>query len=259
MEAAKESRPKIGLGVPVHRDVPTARRILNWLVKDLEVRNPEAVLPDPGRPLVVIASHGSLMAPLPAMATVARIYEEHGMGDLVVGFFPHPLLLLVPGVRQMFEWLGTPTLAYDVDRLVGLMKEGRIHVAGTAPEGIHCTFTWDEYVAPLRSAGILETGILADAAVCLMAHRGAERWSLRLRLPLGMTVPLTRGLSGINLPLFPLLPLKDYRVMFERYKPAIRPSRLRSADHRERRMLLGVELEKIRNRLNLMTDELAPA
>ncbi len=249
--------PEKGMGAPIRRAAPMAGRMLSRLVKNLSLYNTRAVLPDENRPMVILAAHGTLVAPLPAMAAITRLYAENGLGDLVAGFYPHPSILMIPGVRQFFEFLGAPTRAYDVDTLVRLMKEGKIHVAGTAPEAVNCNFTWDEYVAPLKNAGMLEVAILTDATVCLMAHLGGDAWAWRLRLPFGLTVPMTNGLSGVNVQFPPLTRIRDYGVLFRRFRPGVTAAKLCGVSRRERKMLLRVELEKIRNQLLLMTDELA--
>ncbi|MBU2489343.1 MAG: hypothetical protein KKA60_08125 [Proteobacteria bacterium] len=249
--------PEKGMGAPVGRAAPMASRALARMVKNLHLYNTRAVLPDGDRPMVILASHGTLAAPMPAVAAVARLWAENGLSDRVVGFYPHPSFLMIPGIRQLFEYVGTPSRVYDVDSLVKLLKEGKMHLAGTAPEAVNCNFTWDEYVAPLRNAGMLEAAILADATVCLMAHLGGDAWAWRLKLPFGLTVPMTGGLSGVNVQFPPFRRIKDYGVIFRRYRPGTTAARLGGLPRRQRHMLLRVELEKIRNQLLLMTDELA--
>ncbi|MBW1989845.1 MAG: hypothetical protein JRI97_09900 [Deltaproteobacteria bacterium] len=256
MKWIQKDDPPWGLGAPVRRSAPVAEKMLKYLVKDLRLYNSKAVLPDGDKPLCIIASHGSVEAPLPAMAAVARLYHQHGLDDLVVGFYPHPMFLYIPGVRQAFTFVGMPSLAYEVDKLVALIEAGKVNVAGTAPEGLHCNFIWKDYVGPFRSAGMVETAILTGASLCLMAHLGGDRWALKFKLPFGLSVPLTRGLSGFYLPIPPVLPIKKYGVLFRRYKPGVTAGKLKEASHRERVMMLSVELEKIRNQLILMTDEL---
>jgi hypothetical protein len=102
---------------------------------------------------------------------------------------------------------------------------------------------------------MIAAAIKADASICLMAHQGAEDWSIRINLPFGWTVPGTNGVRGINIALPPYKKLKGYIALCRRYTPDITSADLDGKTSQEARRLLGTEIKNIRMQLNLMTDE----
>ena len=123
------------------------------------------------------------------------------------------------------------------------------------PKGRTACLTFNDYVAPFRSKGMIAAAIKADASICLMAHQGAEDWNIRINLPFGLTVPRTNGVRGINITLPPYKKINHYMVMCRRYTPAITSADLDGKTKKEVRRLLNIEIENIRMQLNLMTDE----
>jgi hypothetical protein len=103
---------------------------------------------------------------------------------------------------------------------------------------------------------MIAAAILADASICLFTHAGGEAWNVRIDLPLGLTVPFTRGLRGVNIPLAPVKKIERYGLYCRRYRPALSRRALEKMDARERRAALALEMERIRDRLILMTVEL---
>ena len=136
-----------------------------------------------------------------------------------------------------------------------LLKNNEIELTGTAPEGANCLLSYDEYVAPFRSKGMIAAAIKADTSICLMAHQGAEDWNIRADLPFGWSVPFTNGLKGVNIPLLPYKKINHYILLCRRYEPSISSADLKDKSKREARLLLNIEIERIRAEMNLMTDE----
>ena len=246
-----------GKGVPMKNYQPFTHFVLEHFVKKAEMINGEALLPTDGRPVVAIASHGPNIAWLPLAALAGKFFIDSGYGDIVGGFFPHKAVFLVPGFKNYYKRvLGAPTDVKTVDEFVQLLKDHELGVTGTAPEGANCLLAYDEYVAPFQSKGMVAAAIKADASICLLVHQGAEDWNIRIKLPFGWTVPLTNGLSGINIPLLPYKKIDNYMVRCQRYEPSITSKDLSGKSKRQVRLLLNVEIEKIRAEMNLMTDEL---
>jgi hypothetical protein len=245
-----------GYGATIKSVEPVFDLLLNNLVGSYDFFNPGAILPSRGRPLCIIAAHGPLTAPLAGMGIIGRLYLDKGLGDMVVGFYPHPALFWLPGMDKIFSRIGTPTKVYDAPTLVELLKSGRMAVAATAPEGLSCHFTWDEYVGPLRSGGMIEAAIRADADLCLFTHLGGTAWAVELKLPFGLALPMTRGLRGLYIPLPPVLKIPRYSIYSKRFALQLTKARLEKLSARERHMAISLEMERVRNELNLMTDEL---
>ena len=245
-----------GIGVPVANSKPFVDFILTHLVGEVRIFNRRAALPDGTRPLVHLAAHGPLLGPTPAIAALARLYIDSGLGDMRIGFYPHRSFLWIPGIEGFLQRIGIPTRAYRLEDLVGLLRSGKLRVTGTALEGLHCHFSWKDPVGPFRSGGMIAAAILADASICLFTHAGGEAWNVRLDLPLGLTVPFTRGLRGVNIPIGPVRKIERYGLYCRRYRPALSRRALEKMDARGRRMALSLEMERIRNRLILMTVEL---
>jgi len=245
-----------GKGVQMKKWKPFADFVLSRLVKKAEIINPEALLPTDGRPVVAIASHGPNVAWIPLVGLVGKFFFDNGYGNIIGGMYPHKALFLIPGLKNFYKRvLGTPTEANTVDDIVNLLKNREIGLTGTAPEGANCLLSYDEYVAPFRSKGMIAAAIKSDANICLMAHQGAEDWNIRANLPFGWNVPFTNGLKGVNIPLIPLKKINQYILLCRRYEPSITSSDLKNKTKREARLLLSIEIERIRAEMNLMTDE----
>ncbi|MDI6795445.1 MAG: hypothetical protein QMD09_00800 [Desulfatibacillaceae bacterium] len=245
-----------GFGATIKSVEPVFDFVLDKFVGSYDLFNPRAILPGKRKPLCIIAAHGPLTAPLAGMAIIGRLYLDKGLGDMVAGFYPHPALFWLPGMDKIFSRIGTPTKVYDAPTLVGLLKSGKMNIAATAPEGLSCHFTWDEYVGPLRSGGMIETAIRADADLCLFTHLGGRAWAIELKLPLGLSLPMTRGLQGLYIPLPPVRKIPRYSIYCKRFAPLLTKARLEKLSARERHMAISLEMERVRNELNLMTDEL---
>lgn len=245
-----------GKGVQMKKWKPFADFVLNKLVKKTEIINGQALLPTDGRPVVAVASHGPNIAWMPLAALVGKFFIDNGHGDIIGGMYPHKALFLIPGLKGFYKRvLGTPTDVNTVDDLVDLLKNNEIGLTATAPEGANCLLSFDEYVAPFRSKGMIAAAIKADTSICLLAHQGAEDWNIRADLPFGWSVPFTNGLKGINIPLLPYKKINHYIVLCRRYKPSITSADLKNKTKREARLLLNIEIERIRAEMNLMTDE----
>ncbi|RJP47445.1 MAG: hypothetical protein C4548_01190 [Desulfobacteraceae bacterium] len=246
-----------GKGVPMKKFKPYTDFVLKNLVKQGDIINPEALLPTDGRPVVAIVSHGPGAAWIPLVALVGKFFSDNGYGDIIGGIYPHKALFLIPGFKDYYRRvLGTPTDVNTVDEIVSLLKNKEIGLTGTAPEGANCLLSFTDYVAPFRSRGMIAAAIKSDAAICLMAHQGAEIWNLRINLPFSLTVPGTNGLRGINITLPPWKKLPRYMVMCRRYQPVISAADLAGKPKAETRRLLGIEIAAIRRELNAMTREL---
>lgn len=246
-----------GKGVPMKKFKPYTDYVLKNLVTQGDIIDPEALLPTDGRPVVAIVSHGPGAAWIPLVALVGKFFIDNGYGDIIGGMYPHKALFLIPGFKDYYRRvLGTPTDVNTVDEIVTILKNKEIGLTGTAPEGANCLLSFNDYVAPFRSRGLIAAAIKSDAAICLMAHQGAESWNLRVNLPFGLTVPGTNGLRGINITLPPWRKLPRYMVMCRRYQPAISSADLTGKPKSETRRLLGIEIAAIRHELNTMTHEL---
>lgn len=257
MDRGRQLECSGGRGVPIKNYQPFSDFVLNKMVKKAELINAQALLPTDGEPVVVIASHGPNIAWVPLAALVGKFFYDSGYGDIVGGFFPHKAVFLVPGFKDYYKRvLGAPTDINTVEAIVDLLKNHEVGVTGTAPEGANCLLAYDEYVAPFQSVGMIAAAIRANASICLVAHQGAEDWNLRLRLPFGWKVPLTNGLRGINIPLIPFKKIDRYMARCERFKPRLRAKDLEGKSKRQVRLMLSVEVERIRAAMNLMTDEL---
>jgi len=245
-----------GKGVQMKKFKPYTDFVLKNLVKKSEIINPEAMLPTDGRPVIAIVSHGPGAAWIPLVALAGKFFIDNGYGDIIGGMYPHKALFLIPGLKSYYRRvLGTPTDVNTVDDVVSLLKNNEIGLTGTAPEGANCLLSFNDYVAPFRSKGMIAAAIKSDASICLMAHQGAEVWNIRINLPFGLTIPLTNGVRGINMALPPYKKIDHYMVLCRRYKPAITSADLAGKTKKEARRLLNIEIEKIRTQLNLMTDE----
>jgi hypothetical protein len=246
----------VGKGVQMKKFKPFTDFVLKNLVRNADIINPEALLPTDGKPVVAVVSHGPGAAWIPLVALVGKFFIDNGYGDIIGGMYPHKALFLIPGLKEYYRRvLGTPTEADTVDDIVELLKNKEIGLTGTAPEGANCLLSFNDYVAPFRSKGMIAAAIKADASICLMAHQGAEAWTVRVNLPFGLSIPRTKGLRGFNITL-PPYKINRYLVMCRRYQPMISSKELAGLSKIEVREHLAIEVEAIRRELNNMTGEL---
>lgn len=256
MEKGRDFAGGNGKGVQMKKFKPYTDFVLKHLVDKAEIVNPEALLPIDGRPVIAIASHGPGAAWIPLVALVGKFFMDNGYGDIVGGMYPHKALFLIPGLKDYYrKVLGTPTDVNSVEDIVALLKNNEIGLTGTAPEGANCLLSFNEYVAPFRSKGMIAAAIKADAGICLLAHQGAEEWNIRVNLPFGLTVPHTNGVRGVNIALPPYKKIGRYKVLCRRYAPTITSADLADKTKKEARGLLTAEIEGIRAQLNSMTNE----
>ena len=256
MEENMDEHTQHGEGIVVKTAEPLFNLFLQYAVKEYKIYNPKTVLPDKGKPLVIISAHGPLWAPAPIMFILGKHFLNNGFGDLVASFYPHPLLMRVPGVKTIFSRLGVPTKVYDLPGLLERLKDGRIHITGTAPEGIYCNFQWEDYVGPYDNAGMVAAAVLSDAKLVLVAHQGGDAWNVQANLPFGWTLPIPGGLRGLNIPVGPVRKIERYAMLAKRYRPALKKKELENISSKERKLLIGLEVAKIRTQLNLMTEDL---
>lgn len=245
-----------GKGIHMKSILPYTRFVLNMLVRDAEIINGEALLPNDGRPVIAIASHGPGFAWVPLPALAGKIFMENGCGDVIGGIYPHKVMLMIPGLKRYYKkLLGTPTEIKTVADIVNVLKKNEIGFTATAPEGANCLFSFNEYVAPFRSKGMIAAAIKADTSICLVVHQGAEEWKKTVNLPFGWTVPLTNGIRGIHITFPPYKKIDHFIALCRRYQPSISSKDLHGISKRIERSLLHTEIEKIRFEMNLMTDE----
>jgi hypothetical protein len=230
--------------------------MLDNLIGEVRIINRQAAIPDEGKPLVLLAAHGSVLGPTPVMAAMGRMYIREGLGNEIVGFYHHRSILHIPLMNRLFESMGALSRVYDLQKFVEMLKSGRVRIAGNALEGVSCLFSWEEPVGPFQSAGMIAAAILAGAPICLVAHHGTGPWSVKVELPFGLTIPGVPGLRGVNVPLPPLRRIKRLDVYCRRYKPVVSRKKFEKLDHAQRRAALAREMESIRGQQNTMMQEL---
>ncbi|MBF0119302.1 MAG: hypothetical protein HQK79_10740 [Desulfobacterales bacterium] len=246
----------IGKGVQIKNFKPYSDFVFKSLVKKAEIINGEAMLPTDGHPVVAIVSHGPGFSWIPLPALAMKFFLNNGFGDVIAGMFPHKAMFLIPGLKNYYKKvLGAPTEIVTVEDIINLLKNNEIGFIGTAPEGANCLLSYDEYVVPFRSKGLIAAAIKTDASICLIAHQGGETWNKTINLPFGWTVPFSNGLKGFNITFPPYKKINNYIALCKRYTPSITSSELLGMPKREARLMLNVEIERIRAQMNLMTDE----
>jgi hypothetical protein len=256
MEEKMDEEATIGEGIVVKDAESIINLFLQFAVKEYKIYNPKTLLPEKEKPLVIISAHGPQWAPAPIMFIVGKYFLDNGLGDIVGSFYPHPLFMRVPGMKAIFGRLGVPTKVYDLPGLVERLNDGRIQVTGTAPEGIYCNFQWEDYVGPYDNAGMVAAAVLSQAKLVLIAHQGGDAWNFQANLPFGWTLPIPGGLRGVNIPIGPVRRIDRYAMLAKKYRPSLKKAELEAASAKERKLLIGLEVAKIRTQLNLMTEDL---
>ena len=92
-----------GKGVRMEKWKPYTDFVLNNLVKDAEIINPEALLPSGDRPVIAIASHGPGFAWVPLAALVGKFFIDNGHGNIIGGMYPHKAMFLIPRSQEILQ------------------------------------------------------------------------------------------------------------------------------------------------------------
>ena len=120
-----------GKGMRMKSILPYTNFVLNMLVRDAEIINGEALLPDKGRPVIAIASHGPGFAWVPLPALTGKVFMENGCGEVIGGMYPHKAMLLIPGLKKYYKKiLGAPTEIKTVADIVSVLKKNEIGFGG---------------------------------------------------------------------------------------------------------------------------------
>jgi len=238
---------------------PLVAVIKRLMVESYELLNPEVALPDPDGVTVYLSNHGPLLTPFPAAAlTVDHLLRRGGYDELVAVTLFHRVVEWVPGLSPVLSrYFGhsTPELR-SVAGLTALMRQRRIQILGTAPEGRSCVWAYDQGVGPFTKVGLMVAALQAGADIVLAAQKGLERFGLPLRLPGGAALPLPDRPRGVQLPRW----VPGYRthvtVHYGRYQPLLDPAARAALDPAARRAQLDQELGAIHHQLGALYAEI---
>jgi len=244
------ARPE--LGVPLRNAKPLIRACKAMLISDHELINPEEALPDPNRVTVYLSNHGPVFAPLPApVLTVDYLLSLGGYEDFVAVTLFHRVVEYVPGMSPILaRYFGyTKRGMSSVPELTELMKQRRIQILGTVPEGRSCAFAYDEPVGPFTKFGLMVAALDADADIVLTVQKGAEHFGVPARLPWKMRLPIPHRSRGLLLPRW--YPGRRGRITlkYQRYRPLMSAAERDRLPTVQRRPQLQAEFREIRRQL----------
>jgi hypothetical protein len=224
-----------------------------------ELIDVEQALPDRAGVTAYVVNHGSFVAPYPApVLTVAHLLERGGYDDLVAVTLFHRVAEFIPGLAPVLRrFLGHSTREIrTLADLVALLRSGRVHLVGTAPEGWTSLFTWDEPVGPFTKVGLVVAALEAEATLVLAAQKGVEVFGRPLPLPAGLRLPLPGRPRGLLLPVYTPGRRASVRVKYERYEPSLSFAERSAFSPARKREWYTREIERVRRRLVLLYESI---
>jgi hypothetical protein len=244
------ARPEVG--VHLREAAPLIRACKAMLISDYELINPEEALPDPDRVTVYLSNHGPVWAPLPApVLTVDYLLSRGGYEELVAVTLFHRVVEYVPGMSPLLaRYFGyTKRGMSSVPELTELMKQRRIQILGTVPEGRSCVFAYDDPVGPFTKFGLMVAALDAGADIVLTVQKGAEHFGVPARLPWKMRLPIPHRPRGLLLPLWYPGRRARIKLKYAHYRPLMSPAERDRLPQVQRRPQLQAEFREIRRQL----------
>ena len=205
--------------------------------------------------LVIAVNHASPLSWVPASALLAREVVRAGAGDRIPRgimdqfFFDFaPLKPIAQYVSQSKEYL-------NFDELVDHFENAEQADLVIFPEGSNCFFGRPDEIQKFRSPRFIEIAVRADVPILVCTHSGSESWGQPFKFPptFSAVIPFLppwaqKGIANsgmVTMPNFPV-PLEDFRMQCELYRPKLKASDL-SEDKHERRAQLHQEAEHVRS------------
>lgn len=246
-QSSAQTRSKVGIPL---KDAALFAKTVRWLLVDeAELINPEEARPNPDRVTVYLAKHGPFAAPFPAPALTLEWLLEQGEYDelLAVTLF-HNVVEFIPGFSPILRtYFGHATKKLNsMSGLIEMMRAREFHVIGTAPEASACFGEFEESVGPFMRVGLIIAALEADADIIVAAQKGVEVFSIPLRLPFGLALPLKGRPRGFVAPYWrPGLKAK-ITVKYGRYVPRYSVEERQRMNKWERWRANGEEIEGVR-------------
>jgi len=240
------------VGVRLRQAAPLVRLTKALFVASFDLVDPDQALPDPEGVTVYLSNHGPVVGPLPAPAlTVDYLLSQKRYDGMVAATLFHRVVEYVPGLSPLFHrYFGhSKRRAVTMAQLTTWMKERRIQILGTVPEGRSCAFTYDEPVGPFTKFGLMAAALKTDANIVLTAQKGVEAYGVPVRLPHGATLPLPGRPRGLLVPWWDPGRRAHIIVKYKRFQPSMSADERASLPPERRRESLGREFSRIREEL----------
>jgi hypothetical protein len=238
-----------GVGVSLREAAGVAKLIKLLLVEDFELINPDVARPKRDRVTVYLAKHGPFAAPFPAPAiTVEWLLEQGEYDDFVVVTLFHRVVEYIPILKPMLKryWGHSTDKLSSLSGLTEMMRERAFHMVGTAPEATSCFGEYSQSVGPFAKVGLIVAALESDADIVVAAQKGVEVFSVPLRLPWGLSVPVRGRPTGFIAPYWRPGLRARVKIKFGRYQPLVGFEDRMKMSASERRRSNDIEIERIR-------------
>lgn len=205
--------------------------------------------------LVVVLNHAAPLSWVPAASLLTREAVRAGAGNriprgIIDQFFYQftPLKPVAKFVTQSDEFL-------NFDQLVEHFENAPQADLVIFPEGSNCFFGRPSEIQKFRSPRFIEIAVRTNVPILICTHSGSEIWGQPFKFPPSFSaiIPFLppwaqKGIASTGMatmPTFPV-PLEDFRMHCELYRPKLRASDLFEDKH-ERRAQLHEEAEHVRS------------
>lgn len=206
------------------------------------------------RKLVVAINHSSPLSWLPAASLLAREAVRVGAGSRIPRGIMDQFFFDFAPLKPVAKYISQSDEFLKFDELVEHFENAEQADLVIYPEGSNCFFGPPDEIQAFRSPRFIEIAVRASVPILICVHTGSEIWGQPFKFPptFSAVIPFLptwaqKGIAKSGMVTMPTLPvpLEDFRMHCELYRPSLKAEDL-SDDKHDRRAQLHEEAEKVR-------------
>jgi 1-acyl-sn-glycerol-3-phosphate acyltransferase len=205
--------------------------------------------------LIVAFNHAAPLSWIPAVSLLTKEVVAAGGGDRIPRGIMDSFFFQFAPLKPLAKWITQSDENLNFDQLVENLATADQTDLVVFPEGSNCWFGSSHEIQEFRSPRFIELSIRTGAPILLAVHSGSESWGQVIKFPptYSAIIPFLpswaqRGISKngvVNMPM-PPVPLEDFRMHCEIYRPKLKVEEL-AEDKHERKKQLQEEAQVIRH------------
>lgn len=205
--------------------------------------------------LVVVLNHAAPLSWVPAIALLTREVCKAGGGERKPRGIMDQFFFQFAPLRPLAKYISQSEEFLNFDDLVEDFEDADQADLVIFPEGSNCFFGPSDQIQQFRSPRFIEIAVRANVPILVATHAGSESWGQIAKFPptFSAVIPFLpnwaqKGIKSkglINVPNVPM-PLEDFRMHCELYKPKLTYDQL-SDDKHERKAQLEEEANEVRS------------
>ena len=205
--------------------------------------------------LVVAFNHAAPLSWVPAAALMCREVVRMGAGHRVPRGIIDQFFFQFAPLKPIAKYISQSEEHLNFDQLVEHFENAEQADLIVFPEGSNCFFGRPDEIQKFRSPRFIEIAVRTKVPILICVHTGSEIWGQPFKFPptFSAIIPFLppwaqKGIANsgmVTMPTFPV-PLEDFRMHCELYRPKLKEENL-SDDKHERRAQLHEEAEHVRS------------